>query len=269
MFASVRAAFGIPRDTNLKLRDFPTLAHVIRFARDRQPQEAAAAAVQVAASAPAPPVAPIGVAPEVPRRVPIPVLRPPLALCKPSGAALGPGSRVVLMPDQGGVATELASRLEAMGCEVLRMGAVTDPAGWLAAGPIQGVYWLPALDHEGHFQALDQATWHEALERRLKSLYTVMRTLYEPGAFLVSATRLGGQHGYGEAGAVAPLGGAVTGFTKAYKWERPQALVKAIDFEEARPPAEIAQALIEETLRDPGAVEIGYKAGERWTIVLE
>ena len=39
---------------------------------------------------------------------------------------------------------------------------------------------------------------------RLKSLYSTMRTLFEqiakPGTFLVSATRLGGQHGYDEAG---------------------------------------------------------------------
>ncbi len=35
MFASVRAAYNIPRDENLKLRDFPTLAHVIKFAQDR------------------------------------------------------------------------------------------------------------------------------------------------------------------------------------------------------------------------------------------
>ena len=37
MFAAVRAAYNIPRDENLKLRDFPTLAHVIKFACDRQP----------------------------------------------------------------------------------------------------------------------------------------------------------------------------------------------------------------------------------------
>src|SRR5208337_2962841 len=35
MFASVRAAYNIPRDENMKLRDFPTLAHVIKFAQDR------------------------------------------------------------------------------------------------------------------------------------------------------------------------------------------------------------------------------------------
>ena len=35
MFAAVRAAYNIPRDENLKLRDFPTLAHVIKFAHER------------------------------------------------------------------------------------------------------------------------------------------------------------------------------------------------------------------------------------------
>ena len=77
--------------------------------------------------------------------------------------------------------------------------------------------------------------WHEALRVRVKSLYATMRILYEqiaaPGTFLVSATRLGGQHGYDEAGATAPLGGAVVGFTKTYKRERMDALVKAVDFE--------------------------------------
>ncbi len=89
-----------------------------------------------------------------------------------------------------------------------------------------------------------------------------------PGTFLVSATRLGGQHGYDEAGAFAPMGGAVVGFTKAYKRERPEALVKAVDFEAHRNASDIAQLLVEETLRDPGAVEIGYKNGLRWTVGL-
>jgi hypothetical protein len=100
-----------------------------------------------------------------------------------------------------------------------------------------------------------------------------MRALYEhiaaPGTFFVAATRLGGQHGYDQAGAVAPLGGAVVGFTKTYKRERPDVLVKAVDFEAGRKPAEVAELLVAETLRDPGAVEIGYKTGLRWTIGLQ
>ena len=31
LFAAVREIYNIPRDENLKLRDYPTLAHVIRF----------------------------------------------------------------------------------------------------------------------------------------------------------------------------------------------------------------------------------------------
>ena len=48
MFASVRAEYHIPRDETLKLRDFPTLAHVIKFARDRRAGLAAAPASDVA-----------------------------------------------------------------------------------------------------------------------------------------------------------------------------------------------------------------------------
>ena len=35
MFVAIRAAYSIPRDEKMKLRDFPTLAHVIKFAHDR------------------------------------------------------------------------------------------------------------------------------------------------------------------------------------------------------------------------------------------
>ncbi len=193
---------------------------------------------------------------------------------------MGPGSRVVVMPDSGGVAEALTQRLQTTGVEVLRLEAGLDAdalterlTSWIAVGPIQGVYWLPALDNEGELRHMDLNGWHEALQVRVKSLYTTMRVLYEqvakPGTFLVSATRLGGQHGYDEAGAVAPLGGAVVGFTKTYKRERTEALVKSVDFEVGRNTSEVANTIIDETLRDPGAVEIGYKNELRWTIGLQ
>jgi len=120
---------------------------------------------------------------------------------------------------------------------------------------------------------MDLAAWRDALRVRVKSLYSTMRALYEqiatPDTFLVSATRLGGRHGYDEAGAFAPMGGAVAGFTKTYKRERMDAFVKTVDFEAARDAAEIAEALIAETLRDPGAIEIGYQGGLRWAVGLE
>jgi acyl transferase domain-containing protein/acyl carrier protein/NAD(P)-dependent dehydrogenase (short-subunit alcohol dehydrogenase family) len=299
MFAAVRAAYNIPRDENLKLREFPTLAHVIKFAHDRQPGAIKAASpstvFEKTASAPKKPVAPAasGLKPimrpipasfdaanRIPRRVPVPNLRPPIDLCKPTGVNLCLGRRVVVVSDKSGVADALMQRLRALDVEILRIELTLDAEQLakrlktcLAAGPIHGVYWLPALDNEGSITQMDLATWHENLRVRVKSLYVTMRMLYEqiaaPSTFLVAATRFGGQHGYDEAGAVAPLGGAVVGFSKTYKRERLDALVKAVDFEVEQEPSEVADILIEETLRDPGAVEIGYKQGLRWTVGLQ
>jgi acyl transferase domain-containing protein/NAD(P)-dependent dehydrogenase (short-subunit alcohol dehydrogenase family)/acyl carrier protein len=302
MFASVRAAFNIPRDENLKLRDFPTLARVIQFAKDRLPGHTAApgatptvvaarselpketAAAPVSSVPPVKQARPVPLSLEaanaVPRRIPVPNLRPPLDLCKPTGVRLGPGQRVVIMPDKNGVAEALTERLQSRGVQIVRMEAAWDAEtqaanlkNWMSEGPIQGIYWLPALDAEGNLGDMDLAAWHEALRVRIKALYATMRSLYDqigaPGTFLVSGTRLGGQHGYDDAGAVVPLGGAVAGFTKTYKREKTEALVKAVDFAVEADAPEIAEQMIEETLRDPGAVEIGYKNGLRWTVGLQ
>src|SRR5437660_11383297 len=37
MFAAIREIYNIPRDENRKLRDYPTLAHVIRFVHENRP----------------------------------------------------------------------------------------------------------------------------------------------------------------------------------------------------------------------------------------
>ena len=50
LFAQIRETYGIERDDQLKLRDYPTLNHVVGFVRDRLPQPTAPPAA--AASAP-------------------------------------------------------------------------------------------------------------------------------------------------------------------------------------------------------------------------
>jgi acyl transferase domain-containing protein/NAD(P)-dependent dehydrogenase (short-subunit alcohol dehydrogenase family) len=298
MFAAIRGEWGIPRDENLQLRDYPTLAHAVRFVYDRRPDLAPqiageTTAAEPAAPAPEPPpeissasasaLPSTTASPEPPveilRRVPVAVLRPPLEFCAATGVALGAGSRVVLMPDRGGVGRALAARLEKLGVEVLTIDGAPQAAAleaqlhaWLAAGPVQGVYWLPALDAEGDLATLEGDAWGEAVRVRVKLLAVALRVLYdavgEPGSFLVAATRLGGRHGYDEQGAVAPLGGAVCGFVKAYGRERPEALVKAVDFARGRGTAALADRLLAETLRDPGAVEVGTAGGRRWSVGL-
>jgi NAD(P)-dependent dehydrogenase (short-subunit alcohol dehydrogenase family) len=254
VFATIREAYGIARDDSLKLRDYPTLTAVVGFVRERVPQaatpeptgEPAPAAPAAGTKSVVPPPAPA--TESFPRRVPVPVLRPPLERCAETGVRLSGGTRLLVVPDRGGVATALTERLRQRGVEVV------------SEGPADGVYWLPALDP-------DPDDWHEGLRVRAKQLAEMMREL-PPKTFLISATRLGGRHGYDAAGAQSVLGGAVTGLTKALYRERPGALVKAVDFPESRNVTAIADALIAETLRDPGAVEIGHAQDLRWTVGL-
>ena len=295
MFAAVRAAYNIPRDETLKLRDFPTLAHVIKFAHDRsarakasvpsvkpapEEQRSAAPTASVSVQPVRPVLASLDAANNIPRRVPVATLRPPLSVCKATGVKLDQNSSVVLMPDKGGVGQALTERLTELGVKVFCVEGSPDAdtltgilKAWTATRPVNGVFWLTALDNEGDLRKMDSTVWREAVRVRVKLLHTTMRVLYghvsRPGTFLVTATTLGGHHGYDDAGAVAPLGGAVTGFAKTYKRERPECLVKAVDFDAKRRPNEVADLLISETLHDPGAVEIGYTSGQRWTVGLQ
>src|SRR5208282_3099097 len=60
MFAAIRAAYNIPRDETVKLRDYPTLAHVIRFVYERRPDlSGAAPSAPAVAEPPAPAPSPV------------------------------------------------------------------------------------------------------------------------------------------------------------------------------------------------------------------
>ncbi|HEX2737759.1 MAG TPA: SDR family NAD(P)-dependent oxidoreductase, partial [Acidimicrobiia bacterium] len=276
IFANIRESYGIERDDKLKLRDYPTLAHVVAFVHDHAPETNVAASTETAPAETA--SLTTGAEPSAfTRRVPVAVLRPPLEWCAPTGVVLGAGSRVVVMPDRGGVAASLIARLEKLGVETLVLeGAPTvdeleaQLASWAGRGAVHGVYWLPALDDPD--ADLDPAAWREGLHVRVKLLAVTMRALADDvraaGTFLVSATRLGGRHGYDRDGARDPMGGAVTGFTKALARERPDALVKAVDVAPSRKTAALADTLMAETTTDPGAVEVGYADGHRWGVGL-
>lgn len=230
-FASIREQFGIPFQEGLSLRDYPTLQSVIDFVRKMRPdlaemndemQEAAPVSVasQTLQHLKSPPsIQTIGTledADRVPRRVPVCVLRPPLNLCKPTGVTIDASSRIVVMLDQGGVGQKLAEKLRQRGATVLTLKPeiATDVLSaqcraWLTEGKIQGVFWLPALDVEPAIETMTLEEWREHNRVRVKNLYATMRALYDsvsgPNTFLVSATRLGGLHGYGPVPAVAPL----------------------------------------------------------------
>ncbi|MDH3756029.1 MAG: SDR family NAD(P)-dependent oxidoreductase, partial [Acidimicrobiia bacterium] len=276
---------------SLSLRDYPTLSSVIDFVYERATD---------LSREPEPVVPPPELEPEpeptrqissgvvgddeaaaaIRRRIPTPRLRPDLGSCVPTGVELTEGDRVIVMVDAGGVGAALVQRLGDRGVDVLTIEGAPDADellaqvdSWRGSDRVKGLYWLPALDVEPSLDELDLAGWREELRRRVKLLYRSLRHVYElvgtNGGFLVTATRLGGLHGYGPDGSTAPMGGGVVGLAKAFKRERPDAVVKAVDFGISRKTVAIAELLVAETLYDPGAVEIGYRDDRRHTISLE
>jgi 3-oxoacyl-(acyl-carrier-protein) synthase len=290
VFALVREAFSIPRQDDVKLRDYPTLRHVIGFVNKYLPAAAPVAPAASAVSAPTAPAATVAapalVVAEGPSpfvsgllRRPVVTLRPPLDSCKKTGVRLEKGSRVVVVADGEGAGKLLCEQLESRGVQVLRIDARPERAEieaalhtWAQAGNVAGLYFLPALDRSAPLSDIDLVQFRKLYRDRVLLLHGAARGLYEtlnPGCFVISATRMGGQHGYGAAGASNCVGGAVTGFTKTLRRERPDMLAKTIDFEEGASAEMIARALLDETERDPGAVEIGYAGGLRVTVGLE
>ncbi|MEZ5114969.1 MAG: SDR family NAD(P)-dependent oxidoreductase [Candidatus Nanopelagicales bacterium] len=276
LFATVRSAYDIPRDDSLKLRDYPTLNHVIGFIRDRAPQTAAEPAGE-AAAAPAAAAGP-ELAEGFPRRIPVPVVRPPLDWFAPTAVQIGAGTRVAVMPDEGAVSSALADLLAERGADVVVLDRDADPeavADQLAeahgAQPLTALFWLPALDPVDA-DTLDAEQRAAAISLRVKGLASAARAAYEafeaPDRALVTATRLGGRFGYDDAGAEDVLGGAVSGFTKAFGRERGDAVVKVVDAAAGDDPLTVATRLLAEAERDPGVVEVGYADGRRWTIGL-
>jgi hypothetical protein len=251
MFAAVRAAYNIPRDENLKLRDFPTLASVIKFARDRQPGIAKDALTgEYGCRTPSnesnkknlrrrrngssgrctassrlrsrlrlntrPIPASFDAANRIPRRVPVANLRPPLAAVQANRRDARLGQRVVRYARQvwrrrraGRTAAEFGRRSSRID-QTLDAEALANRLKELAGcGSGAGSVLAARARQRGRPREHGPGRLARSAAKCASNRCTAtMRILYEqvatPGTFLVSATRLGGQHGYDDAGATAP-----------------------------------------------------------------
>ena len=282
---AVRERYGVERDESLQLRDFPTLNHVAAWVRHRAGLDAPTSAAVSTDALPATPAAGAPAAPEVvhgdfdavdalPRRVPVPSLRPDADdvrayWCRtrrsPSRGDARPRRRRRRPPKQlaKAGATPLA----------LSPGVATDDllatlAAWHEEAPITGVYWLAALDADGDLAEYDlERLARERCAGGSRRCTRRCATCTTPARSSSSATRLGGYHGYDDAGATNPLGGPVVGFTKSYKKERPDATVKAVDLAESRKTHSGRRATDRgDAARSPAASRSGVStvAGSAW-----
>ncbi len=273
LFAAVRTYYGIPRREDLILADYNTLAKVIGFienslvniAESNEKSEA----IEVEPKTEETNEMPMeNSGPDVNRRVPVPALFPRLDLCLPTGVTLE-GSHVVVVKDGGKVAASLVKELGSKKAQVLETSlaeARTKMADWVKDGEINGVYFLPGLDSNPDWKKSSSEDWNSHLDQRLEALYHIARSLPEK-AFLIGATRMGGLQGISHT--VNPLGGGISGFLKALRRERPESLVKAVDFATKASVANIVSSLVAETISDPDTGEIGYQGDHRFGIILQ
>jgi malonyl CoA-acyl carrier protein transacylase len=265
LFAVLREHFGIPRREDLRLASYNTLQKVINFLEEARGKQGSPVEELPLKSEEKIEAAPLS---GMTRRVPVPVLLPRLELCKPTSVTLSTGKRVLIVADKGKVAASLARKIRARGVEVVVQKSGND---WNAKSfkgqTMDGIYFLSALDEEPPLKELREDSWQERIGHCFLKLVDLMQA-FPNQPFLVCATRCGGLNGYGPEGNRSPLGGLVSGFVKSLAWERPQSLVKAVDFAPVAPAAEIATRLLEETCFDPAVVEVGWEGLQRFGISL-
>ncbi len=211
----------------------------------------------------------------------------------PAVAPMIPSGAVVLTDDGRGVARQIAERLADFGqpTVIIAMAVdhehngdgysadLTDPGAVARlVDRLRGEFGsIGGLVHALPLAPVDEpANLYQRAQRDVKSLYLLAREL-EPDlrqagqggkAFLLAATALGGDLGYGQRELASPAlaaHGGILGFVKCVGLEWPEVLVRAVDLDSSRPAAEMADRLLRE-LSDPnGPMEVGYRDAIRIT----
>jgi acyl transferase domain-containing protein/NAD(P)H-dependent flavin oxidoreductase YrpB (nitropropane dioxygenase family)/NAD(P)-dependent dehydrogenase (short-subunit alcohol dehydrogenase family) len=215
---------------------------------------------------------------------------------KPKGFQGVPAPGTMLLTDDGrGIARSLAELLRRQGqaAALVRTSAANgDERGFTAdltdarqveqllarvrqtCGPVAGLIHLLPLARPPAGEG-----WHQRLNREVKSLFLLARSLAGNPRhsialglpFLIGVTGMGGAFGVHGPGAPLPASffpgqGGVAGLVKSLAHEWPEALVRAVDFEPDVVTEEAAARLFAELGDVGGPVEIGYRAGRRWTL---
>ena len=277
LFAAVREHFDIPRRDDLVLAEYNTLEKVVRFVWKCIAQETNALQEENIVKVPPesasnddqdqqPPV--------IIRRVPVPVLRPKLALCKPTGIQLQPGDRVLVVSDGNPIGEPLIARLKDLGVEVEGLRSDRNPDSITAetspgsTSTYKGIFILNAWVPLGEIHALAHTDLKARLDQSLYQLFRLVKSQGDsPLAFVISATQSGGLHGYDLSNDQLSLTGALSGFSKSLSREQPETLVKIVDFTADVDPDLVVTRLLAELESDPDLVEVGWLGDQRCTIL--
>ena len=195
---------------------------------------------------------------------------------EPSVAAPATTSGVVVLTDDGrGIAEVMRERLAERGIAgmVLPIGSRADIAHAVDAVRREhhGVAAVVHLAPLAGDLPRDPREFFERLDRELIVLFTLARSfesdLRSRSGAVLAATALGGAFGVDAADGGWPGSGAVSGFIKSLAREWPEVCCKTIDFEAGSDADRIVAALTSELGWRDGLTEVGYRGGQRRTLV--
>lgn len=213
----------------------------------------------------------------------------------PAGLPLIPAGAVLITDDGRGLSTDLLDRLSDFGqpavlirnvdgaplveSDGLFTGDLSEPevVAELASRLRATLSGIGGLVHLAPLaEPVSDENWAERARRDTKSLYLLARELAEDlqaagergGAFLISATALGGGLGFGE-GTVPesyrPGHGGIIGFMKCVGQEWDNVLVRNVDVDPSEHPADLVEQLWSELADPNGPLEVGYLGRRRVT----
>jgi acyl transferase domain-containing protein/NAD(P)-dependent dehydrogenase (short-subunit alcohol dehydrogenase family)/acyl carrier protein len=284
MFGMIRETFSIPVDETIRIKDFPTLNHVIGFVTSKSPKFADAVPQTKPGEEKSFAKA------EAPKEVKSNIKRMTLEMIEdPIDKKAGPrydfkGMNVLVTDDGKGVAkafekilkeseakVEIISQTEMESTESL-IKAIERAK---TAGKINGVIHLTSFEESKSIDEMNFETWRKSIFRRVKSLFFICKTLQKDiienaksnSAFIVSVTDMGGTFGIDDFTANNPIGGGVVGLTKGLNKEflnnTKNVLVKSIDLNASEKPTGIAKTILNEIQFGNKKVEVGYAGKTR------
>jgi len=231
VISEVREMFGIPRIEGLKIADFPTIKHIIRFVIERTGQTGTAAA-------------PSGEAPAHVEQAPRPggdvrLFETRLVVAPPAKPLTRPEvDTVIVAGGLSDMAEITAAALSAAGyVDVRRIDRPAIPAN--LAGRRLGVVNLFGLD-----------TGTDCVRDTFQLLIDCAKASETGPAFLVTAVSEDGAFGFEHPSEPASAIGGVTGASKAFAREFPDTRVRVLDLHPEIPPIDRAAMIVRSLEQD-------------------
>ncbi len=284
MFGMIRETFSIPADETIRIKDFPTLNHVIGFVTSKSPMFAETVQQEKPAEEKSEVKAEASKAAAVKsniKRMTVEMIEEPLDK-KAEPRFSFKGMNLIVTDDGKGIAKAVEKSLKESeaNVEIICPDELesTDSLGKAIerakkSGKISGVIHLASLEESKSLGEMSFEDWRKNIYRRIKSFFYIAKTLQKDlienagSSFVVSVTDMGGTFGIEEFTSNSPIAGGVSGLTKGLNKEfntaKRQVLVKSIDINNAEKPASVAKLVLNEIQFGNDKVEIGYRGKTR------